>query len=388
MKKGIALIAIAVIVVVVASRFRTATETNVTDTQFAGGSPRLAELLSDEGTDGYAEAIEPRAFAFPKDHGPHPDFRNEWWYVTGNLDGEKSERFGFELTIFRFSLTPPRQFERNGSAWKSNQVYIGHFAITDVENGNFHVAQRYGRGALGLAGAGAEPFRVWIEDWTIESEQSAWRLHARDGDIDIDLNLRPLKPPVPNGIDGLSQKSSEPGNASYYYSIPRIATNGDLKIGSAEFTVSGLSWLDREWSTSGLSPGQRGWDWFSIQLGDGSELMFYSLRKHDGSRDVHSAGTWVTAGGEGVHLHDDDVVISVEDYWESPAGGTYPMGWRLRVPRANLELTVSPVLDAQELRTIVRYWEGAVDVVGRKAGEPIDGRGYVELTGYARDDSR
>ncbi len=386
MRTGILVVAIAVIAGIATSPIWMSNRTESSNARNAGDSSRLSELLSDSGIDAYARAVEPREFVFPADHGPHPDFRNEWWYLTGNLDGAKGERFGFELTLFRFAVSPPQDVDPNASAWKTNQVYIGHFAITDVGNTNFHVAQRYSRGSLGLAGARADPPRVWLEDWFIEYGDAAWRLQANDADMSIDLSLRPLKPPVLNGIDGLSQKSAAPGNASYYYSIPRLATAGTLTVNGEEYAVSGLTWLDREWGSSGLSREQEGWDWFAVQLSDGSDLMFYSLRNTDGSRDPHSAGTWITADGRSMYLRSEDVEIDVNDYWASPLGGTYPMGWQLRVAQLDLELRITPVLDAQELRTTVRYWEGAVDVVGSKASSPVEGRGYVELTGYARAD--
>jgi len=386
MKKGVFVIVIMLIVGSTVSQLWPPTDATGTDARYPGGSSRLAELLSDRGIEGYAQAVEPRDFSFPDDHGPHPDFRNEWWYITGNLDSENDERFGFELTIFRFSLTPLQDDDSNASAWKTNQAFIGHFAITDVGNANFHVAQRYARGSLGLAGAQAEPLQVWLEDWSINSKNSNWQINASGKDIAIDLTLSPLKLPVLNGIDGLSKKSSESGNASYYYSIPRLRTVGTLQIQNEEYSVTGLSWLDREWGSSGLSDEQQGWDWFSIQLADGSDLMFYSLRKNDGSVDPHSAGTWITADGRSVHLSNDDVHIDVEDHWDSPLGGNYPIAWHVRIPQADLDLRLRPVLDAQELRTAVRYWEGAVDVVGHKAGMPVEGRGYVELTGYAPRD--
>ena len=386
MKKGIFVIVITLILGITVSQLWPPTDTIGTDSRDVGGSSRLAELLSDRGNEAYAQAVEPRDFSFPEDHGPHRDFRNEWWYITGNLDGENDERFGFELTIFRFSLTPAQDHDPNTSAWRTTQVYIGHFAITDVGNENFQVAQRYARGSLGLAGAQAEPFQVWLEDWSIEAKNNAWQINASDKDMAIDLTLSPLKPPVLNGIDGWSQKSSEPGNASYYYSVPRLRTVGTLQINNANYSVTGLSWFDHEWGSTGLSKEQQGWDWFALHLSDGSDLMFYSLRKIDGSRDPYSAGIWITADGQSMHLSDDDVDIDVEDHWDSPLGGTYPSAWRLRIPRIDLDLRLRPVLDAQELHTIVRYWEGAVDVVGQKAGMPVEGRGYVELTGYALPD--
>ena len=346
---------------------------------------QLADLLGSDAAPAFARAIAPREFVFPEDHGPHPEFRNEWWYVTGNLDNEDGERFGFELTIFRFALTPSVALSQ--SAWRTNQVYIAHLAVTDANNERFYVAQRYSRGAVGLAGAQAAPFRVWIDDWEMAErmETDTWRLVANDEDFGIDFNLTALKPPVLNGIDGLSQKSADPANASYYYSITRLQTRGSLRVGEKDYTVSGLSWLDREWSTSALAADQVGWDWFALQLDDGSDLMLYGLRLQDGTRDPASAGTFVDANGDASHLAYDDVEISVLEEWSSPEGGSYPSRWLLRVPRFGLELNVSPVISDQELFTTVRYWEGAVDVAGEHDRQPIEGRGYVELTGYAEE---
>jgi predicted secreted hydrolase len=214
----------------------------------AAPQSRLSELLSSEEDSGFATAIAPRAFVFPADHGPHPGFRNEWWYVTGNLDGDGGRRFGFELTIFRFALAPT--LLTAASSWRSNQVYIAHFAVTDAGRERFYTAERYSRGALGLAGASADPFRVWIDDWEIAMEEPGrpeqWRLRASDAEFALDVALTAAKPPVLNGIDGLSQKSAEPGNASYYYSITRWLTEGSIRLGDEEYRVSGLSWLDRE----------------------------------------------------------------------------------------------------------------------------------------------
>lgn len=344
----------------------------------------LAALLGSAADPGFARALEPREFVFPRDHGPHPGFRNEWWYVTGNLDSDSGRRFGFELTIFRFALAPDMPV--SNSAWRTNQVYIAHLAVTDAGNTEFYVAQRYSRGALDLAGARADPFRVWIDDWQIGSQASshAWRLRANDEDFGIDLSLSALKEPVLNGTGGLSQKSADPGNASYYYSVTRLDTAGRIRVGDREFAVSGLSWLDREWSTSALADDQVGWDWFALQLSDGSDLMYYGLRSTDGSRDTASAGTYVDADGVATHLDTRDVAMTVLDTWDSPRGGTYPSRWLLSVPRLGIEVTVAPIVAEQELITTVRYWEGAVDVEGTHEAVPVSGRGYVELTGYAR----
>jgi predicted secreted hydrolase len=341
---------------------------------------RLATLLGSDADAGFEAALAPRAFTFPADHGPHPEFRNEWWYVTGNLDDEDGRRFGFELTFFRFALAPI--VPASTSAWRTNQVYIAHLAVTDAGDERFLVAQRYSRGAAGLAGAEAEGSRIWIDDWALTRDSAdTWRLRAHDDAFGIELGLRAVRAPVLNGDAGLSQKSAEPGNASYYYSITRLQTEGSIRIGERDYRVSGLSWLDREWSTSALAPDQAGWDWFALQLDDGSELMFYQLRKRDGSRDATSAGTHVSPDGVVSKLGANEVELTVQDRWASPAGGEYPSRWSLSVPRFGLDFVITPVLADQELFTTVRYWEGAVDVRGQNGAAA--GRGYVELTGYA-----
>ena len=348
------------------------------------GSSRLSELLRDDSTDQFPKAVEPREFRYPRDHGSHENYRNEWWYFTGNLDAKDGRRFGYELTLFRFSLTPDEP-EPRYSNWTTNQVYVGHFAVTDVQGKEFLVAQRYSRGSLGLAGAADSPVRIWLDDWSIDVDDSGkhWRLVASDERIDINLVLTAVKPVVLNGARGLSQKSAEPGNASYYYSIPRLDTAGTVRVDDETFNVAGRSWLDREWGSSALSRDQRGWDWFALQLSDGSDLMFYTIRQNDGLPDEHSAGTLTGADGQIASLSMSDVSIEVLDTWDSERGGSYPAKWRVDIPSRDLSVEVTPVLDNQELITNVRYWEGAVDVSGHSGSAPISGRGYVELTGYA-----
>ena len=348
------------------------------------GASRLSELLRADADAGFPMVLDAREFRFPEDHGPHPAYRNEWWYFTGNLDAENGARFGYELTIFRFALAVQDEHD-TGSAWETDQVYIGHLAITDTEQDKFHVAQRYSRGSAGLAGADGEPFHVWLDDWSVSAiaDTTGWRLRAADADLELDLNLVPEKPVVLNGQNGLSQKSAEIGNASYYYSISRLRSAGRLHIDGRQYSVSGLSWLDREWGSSSLSRNQQGWDWFSLQLSDGNDVMFYMLRGSDGMADEHSAGTWVDGAGRSSQLARDNIVIEVIDFWENERGDRYPSAWNIDIADKDLSVTVTPVLDDQELVTNVRYWEGAVDVAGKSRGETISGRGYVELTGYS-----
>jgi predicted secreted hydrolase len=335
---------------------------------------------------GFARALAPRDFHFPADHGPHPEFQTEWWYFTGNLATSRGRRFGYQLTFFRMALSPDAP--ARSSRWGADQAYMAHLALTDVDRGRFIFAERFSRAALGLAGAAGDPFAVWLEDWSARQTPAApaspWslKLVAADGGGTLDLDLAALKPIVLNGTQGLSRKGSAPGNASYYYSIPRLATRGTLTLGGERFQVSGLSWLDREWSTSALAGDQAGWDWFALQLSDGRDLMFYRLRKKDGSVDPFSGGTLSAADGSSRRLSAAEVRLSVAGWWTSPASGTrYPARWRLKVPGAGIDVEVTPRLAGQELLGSFRYWEGAVSVQG-VGNSALAGSGYLEMTGY------
>ncbi|HEV8018607.1 MAG TPA: lipocalin-like domain-containing protein [Steroidobacteraceae bacterium] len=341
----------------------------------------------------FAQALEVRPFVFPRDHGPHPEFRQEWWYVTGNLDATSGERFGFELTFFRFALAPPLAGDAPpaSSAWRTRTLYMAHFAVTDVARGRFRFMQKLSREALGLAGAHSAPLRVWIDDWSLAQAAVAagagWTLQAAQPGYEIELTLEPRGAPVLNGEAGLSRKSDEPSAASYYYSIPRLDVRGRLLRDGRPLEVRGAAWLDREWGSGALGARQAGWDWFALQLDDGSALMFYALRDRDGRRDPHSAGTWTPAqaGADAHPLASADVAIDVTGEWRNARGERYPAGWRLQVPQLALDVSVRPVLADQELATTPRYWEGAVDVAGQRAGRSVRGRGYVELVGYAQE---
>jgi predicted secreted hydrolase len=341
------------------------------------------ETLLTPAADEFALALTPRAFEFPRDHGPHGELRHEWWYLTGHLDADGGERFGFELTFFRYALGAAQPLA-GASAWRTHQVYVAHFAITDVARGSFHFAERREREALQLAGATTAPLRVWLQDWFLESDGSTWWLSAGDPAYGLQLTLTAAGGPVLNGEAGLSRKSAERGAASYYYSIPLLTARGEIRRGTQRYEVRGTAWLDREWGSGALASDQEGWDWFALQLADGSTLMYYALRKRGGARDPFSAGTWVEANGSARPLGNADVEIEILDRWRSPRGGSYPARWRLRVPALEMELELGPVLADQELGTTPRYWEGAVDIDGERAGQRLTGRGYVELTGYAQ----
>ena len=337
---------------------------------------------------GFARATSPRALRFPEDHGPHPEFRSEWWYFTGNLEAGDGRRFGYQFTVFRFALAPATGAVRE-SAWATNQVYMAHFALSDVAARAFHAFERTSRSALGLAGARASPFRVWVETWSAEGPASGGALapvhvRAEEGDYAVDLVLEQGKAFVLQGDEGLSQKGKALGNASYYYSATRMPTTGSVRVRGESFAVRGASWMDREWSTSALEAGQTGWDWFCLQLDDGRDLMFFRLRGKGGLSDPSSSGSIVEPGGVLRRLSFADVEVVPMGNWKSPrSGGVYPGAFRLRVPAEGLDLEISPWLADQELDVSFRYWEGAIRATGTRSGKPIRGSGYLELTGYA-----
>lgn len=350
----------------------------------------VADSLRGTSDEGYARAVAPRELRFPADHGPHPEFRTEWWYYTGNLETAAGRRFGFQLTFFRSALAP-KMADRQ-SAWATRQAWLAHFTVSDLGGGRFRSFERWSRGAAGLAGVRAEPFRVWVKDWVAEGaggQAPPMHLAAAEGEVGIDLVLQPGKPPVLQGDHGLSRKGPEPGNASYYYSLPRMPAAGTVRLGGERFAVAGLAWMDREWSTSSLGRGQVGWDWFALQLSDGADVMLYRLRRRDGAADPASSGTLVPPEGETRPLASPDFQIEGSGEWRSPrSGARYPARWHVRIPSEELDLEIRPALADQELDVSFRYWEGAVEIEGSRRGRPIHGRGYVELTGYTAAEHR
>jgi predicted secreted hydrolase len=350
-----------------------------------GSGPSL-RLAAEPSSPVFAHATTVRPFHLPADHGPHFEHQTEWWYYTGNLTDPGGRHFGYQLTFFRRGLSPGPPPAGPGLA--TNQIYFAHLAITDSAAGAHAFAERWSRGGGGLAGATGEPFTVWLEGWRVESrnpEGSSRHLAASDGALALDLDLAAAKPLVAHGDGGLSPKSDEPGNASYYVGYTRLRTSGRITTASGTFEVAGASWFDHEWSTSALGKGAVGWDWFSLQTSDERELMFFRIRREDGSFEPVSGGTLVEPDGRTRRLALADVRIEVKDHWTSPeTGAKYPVRWRLDVPSAGLELRIVPWVPGQEMRTSFTYWEGAVRVEGTRAGKAVVGNGYVEMTGYAR----
>lgn len=339
-------------------------------------------------TAGFARATAPQTLAFPSDHGPHYDYQTEWWYYTGNLTDEAGQRYGFQLTFFRRGLTPGAPAAR-ASAFATNQIYFAHFAISDVTNQQHRGVERFSRGAAGLAGGRATEtgFSVWLEDWRVDSltpDGLTHRLRAREGDMALDLTVRATKPAVLHGEGGLSPKSAEPGNASYYVSYTRMAATGTLTLNGRAVQVTGSAWFDQEWSTSALGAGAVGWDWFALQLSDGSELKYFQIRREDGSLETASSGTLIHPDGSWERLTLAEVQLQPRDTWVSPrTGAAYPVAWTLRIPRLQLTLEVRAQFPAQEMPLAFHYWEGAVAVTGDRNGQPLTGLGYLEMTGYS-----
>jgi len=335
--------------------------------------------------DGYARVEGPRELVFPQDAGPHNEYQTEWWYYTGNLETAEGRHFGYQLTFFRRALLPEDQQKARASDLAADQIYFAHFALTDVSSGGFHAFERFSRGAGGLAGAEASPYRVWLEDWQVtQADDGMYSLHAEQDGFSVSIDFVDGKGPVLQGDQGYSPKGPNPGNASIYYSLTRLESSGNIVVDGRTYEVSGLSWMDHEFSTSALGSGQVGWDWFSIQLDDGSELMVFQLRRDDGSIDPYSGGTYIAPDGTVTSLKQEDFSLESRGTWRSPhSGGVYPGGWSVSVPSLGLTLRVEPYLADQELNVSFAYWEGAVRITGEQNGKPIGGSGYLEMTGYA-----
>ncbi len=335
--------------------------------------------------DGFRRVKPGTPLVFPQDHGAHPEYQTEWWYFTGNLWSEDGREFGYQLTFFRRALSPQLINTNRGSEWLTNQVYMAHFAVADVKNSYFKATERLERGAVGLAGAETNPFfSVWLRNWRVDQvDEKTFQLSAHEGSIGLRLNLSDQKGIVLQGVNGYSQKGSEEGNASMYYSFTRLSSVGEIHSGETVYRVSGYSWMDHEFSTSALARDQVGWDWFALQFDDGSELMIYTIRNEKGEIDPFSKGVFIDKDQSITHLESTQFQIQVKSRWRSEkSGGVYPAEWLILIPDLNLELTVKPKIPNQELLVSVIYWEGAVSVSGVRSTRPILGWGYAELTGY------
>jgi predicted secreted hydrolase len=323
-------------------------------------------------------------FAFPRDHGAHAEYKTEWWYYTGHLETERGARYGFELTFFRVGITPPGEPQK--TRWDLRDLALAHFAITDIAANRFRYYEKLNRASPFTADAAAESLNVFNEGWRATTlADGSWRIVAAAGDDTIDLTLTSRKTPAVHGENGVSVKAEGAGYASHYYSMTRLEARGHVD-GAA---CRGLAWMDHEFGSSGLRESQQGWDWFSVQLDNESELMLYVIRRKDGTPDVTSSGSLITGDGTVIHLRRDQLAIAPLGTWRSPkSGATYPMGWRIAVPTFGINLTLRPVMNDQQLMTRsstrVTYWEGAADASGTYGNSAVSGQAYVEMTGYDR----
>ena len=347
-----------------------------------------------EDKSGYLYVGGPCNLFFPKDHGAHPGYRTEWWYYTGNLEADSGELYGFQLTFFRSQISAPgneKKWPRPHSAWRTQQVYAAHAAVTDIAGKRHLQSELLARGAVAMAGVLQEATDtiVFVKNASAKIGADRHALKTTTDDFAYELTLRPVKPPTLHGQAGYSRKGSTPERASCYYSLSRLETVGALTIDGKTTQVRGLSWMDHEFSTEPLEPGIIGWDWFSLQLSDQTEIMIFLLRDDQGRLNAASSGTFIDVSGKPVHLSKTDFRVEVFDYWESPRSrAVYPVRWRLTVFPLAIQLTVRANIFDQEMQTEattgVIYWEGSVSITGAVGKYPLKGAGYVELTGYAK----
>jgi predicted secreted hydrolase len=335
----------------------------------------------------YRTAMPGYRFEFPRDYFDHPDFQTEWWYYTGNLKSANGHRYGFELTFFRQAVSrDPAQ----AAAWDVKDICLAHLALSDLDGQKFYHAERTNRAGPGIAGVSASSARIWNGNWQIQWEGADQRLQAIDNQFQLHLTLHPEKPPAIHGENGVSQKSEGAGHASYYFSLTRLAASGQLELNGQTLNVTGLAWMDHEFFTHQLESGQIGWDWLSLQLEDNTELMLFRIRRKDGSLDPFSAGTYVDARGKSTHLRANDFNLQpLGESWTSPVThATYPIAWKIVIPKLEIELEAQTSLATQEFagKTEIApsYWEGAIQLGGHRGKSPLNGVGYLEMTGYDR----
>ena len=352
-----------------------------------------SDLAVAEDQDGFLSVTGPCNLIFPNDHGPHPGYRTEWWYYTGNLQNDAGAPYGFQLTFFRRQISPPHAQNRwptPHSAWRTQQVYIGHAAVSDISNKKYLPSEQIAREALGIAGVAqkADETTIFIKNWSAEIGIGSHMLKAVARNFSYELTLQPSKPLVLHGSAGYSRKGSAAERASCYYSATRLSTEGTLTLDGKTMPVKGLSWMDHEFSTAPLEPGIIGWDWFSLQLSDQSEIMLFQLRNESGGLHPASSGTFIDPAGKSRHLTRENLSVEILDHWKSPkSGAIYPAQWRVTVFPLAIQLTVKANMPDQEMQTPgstgVTYWEGSVAANGRVGNRTVEGMGYVELTGYA-----
>ena len=334
----------------------------------------------------FKQALPGYSYQFPRDDFSHDEFRIEWWYYTGNLMGEKNRPFGYQLTFFRVGLEETAPTE-NPSSWKIDHIYFAHMTVSDINGKKFYFFERINRRGMKNAGAESDQLHVWNENWDLTLKDKTHHLQAQENGTGLNLKLTPIKKRVLHGKDGISKKGSGFGNASHYFSFPRMKTTGQIFLSGETIPVRGTSWMDHEFSSNQLNKNLVGWDWFSIKLDNQTELMLYQLRDKNGGKDPRSSGTLILPDGKSRHILNQEFAITPKQFWTSPhTKATYPASWILTLPEG--ELNVTPDFSDQELydlRSISgSYWEGSVSVKGTLNGKQVSGKGYVELVGYEK----
>jgi predicted secreted hydrolase len=328
-------------------------------------------LLSIAG--GYRQATPGYRYQFPRDHFDHPGFKTEWWYYTGNVQSTDGRHYGFELVFFRQG--EHREAVNNPSVWRVDNLYLAHLALSDIDGRKFRYFERLNRAGPGIAGVSFENGRIWNGNWRVQWDSGTQTISAVEDGIRFTLHLTARTAPVIHGENGVSQKSESAGQASYYVSFPLMAVEGSLN-GAA---VTGTAWMDHEWFTNLLDDSTQGWDWFSAQFDNHTELMLFGLR----GKQTYASGTYIDSAGHSLHLKRSDFTMQPLAYWTSPkTGARYPVRWRVTAPGLKISVECAAAIPDQELvskeKNTPTYWEGAVRYSGS-----VSGVGYLELTGYA-----
>lgn len=332
-------------------------------------------------------------YDFPRDYFNHPEYRTEWWYYTGNLRAANGHRYGFELTFFRQAvpLAVPAAVPENAT-WRPDQLYLAHLAMSDIDGQTFYYTERLNRAGPGLAGISLQQQRYWNGNWQVRwssLETGDQQLQAVCDRFTLTLNLKPEKPIVIHGQNGVSRRGPASGQASHYISFTRIAAQGRLDRSGESIALAGFAWMDHEFFTERDNNDAMLWDWFAIQLDDNEELMLYRLRDRSGRETPYSSATYVDAAGKARFLNSTQFSVTPGERWQSPhSGARYPTRWSVTIPELGLHLSEQTPLKDQELFTkdgvSPTYWEGAVSYQGQIHKKNVTGVGYLEMTGYAR----
>ena len=353
----------------------------------------ITSARADETT--YYHVTRPCNLSFPDDHGMHPGYRTEWWYYTGNLRASTGEKFGFQMTIFRSQISPPgaeKNWPNPASQWRSQNIFLGHAAVSNITEQKHIFDEQWCREMIGIAGVSQNKSgttRIYLKNWLIVIDEKRHKIRVQSNQFAFDLKMRSLKPVVLHGDRGYSRKGELDENASCYYSYSRLMTDGTLVYKDQTYAVSGSSWMDHEFSTAPLQKNIVGWDWFSLQFSDNTELMVFLLRQTEKSIHPASSGSYIDEDGTKKQLTHKDFKIKVLDNWRSPqSGASYPSKWQLFISDMDMIITITSNINNQEMvtseSTDVIYWEGSVAITGYKRSHDISGVGYVELTGYNR----